>query len=416
MARRLLLLCVAAAALLVNSLHVAQAAEPTSLTATAEPDGVGIAVTGTLTSNGEPVAEATIDVALDSTPSTSTTTDDGGAFRATVEVGDATVPHTLQVSFIGTADLNPATTEVEFTPPVTRQATTLSVSVADDTLYPGELITITGSLEAAGAGVANGEINVFLRGQEQGESLTFTGDNGRFTTYAEVPVDMSAGEAALRVAHPGNRNTLPSERSITLTIQQSAPEPTGDAETPAEDPTQAETTPATDDTTAAPATTEAAASPEATATDDATVANINAEPNLFSWFWVGAVVAGGCAALVTIALLMRRAATREEKRERAQGIEPLYLLGDEDDEGYEPEEHGWVTEEFFLDLDDDAASQPTDAVAHTPDASPGQTTQPIPAPTPARPAAPPEPAPEIYRTTEEPLEQPKPRRSWSGEE
>src|SRR5690606_17483468 len=101
--------------------------------------------------------------------------DNGGAFRVNVQVLDATVPHTLQVSFVGTADLNPTSVEVEFTPPVTRQATTLTASVADDTLYPGELLVITGSLEAAGAGVPGGEINVFLRGQEQGESLTFTG-------------------------------------------------------------------------------------------------------------------------------------------------------------------------------------------------------------------------------------------------
>lgn len=402
-ARRLLLLCTAAAALLTSLVGPALAAEPTLLTASAQAEGAGIAIAGTLTSNGEPVADATIEIAVDSTPATSTTTDGAGSFKTTASA-DATAAHTLQVSFTGDGDLSPNTIEVTFTPaPVqTKAATTLSVSVADASLYPGELLVISGALEAAGSPVANGEINVFIKGQEQGESLAYTDEDGRFSTYAEVPADLPAGETALRVVHPGNRRNLPSEKTISLAIQQADPEPTGEPATPSAEPTPADPT----TTAAAGTTTEAASSavPMATgdaATEEAEPAEVAARTSPVSWFWVGAVVAGGCAVLVAIALLMRRAATQEERRERAEGVEPLYLLADDEDDSYLPEAHGWVTEEFLLDED-------------FPDEDPRETTPTFPAPSVSDgPVA--ERQPDIYRDAEEPVEHPKPRRSWSGE-
>lgn len=437
-ARRFLLACVAAAAFMSGLIGTASAAEPTALTGSASAQQGGLSVVGTLTSNGAPVPNATVDVAVDSTPAVSATTDAGGAFTADVPVSDLTVAHTVQLSFVGTADLTASSFEVAFTPAPadTRVATTVSASVPDPTLYPGELITITGSLEGAGSPVANGKIQAYVAGEEQAESLTFTDDNGGFTTYAEVPADTPPGEAALRVAHPGGSTTLPSEQSITLTIQQEDPKPTGDAETPSPEPTptEAETTPASQPPTEAEATPSPTSSAQTTEPTEA-------EASPFSWFWIGALVAGGSAALVTIALLMRRAATREEKRERAEGIEPLYLLADEADADYEPEDHGWVTEEFFLDEDVNEvllehpgdAREPRDtgdapgtgdgasgaAAGHPADPNhdepAGETTQPFPAPvSPARHSE--EPTPELYRTDEAPPEQPKPRRSWSGEE
>lgn len=377
MARRFLLLCIAAAALLSTLAGPAAAAQPTSVTATASASGSGILVTGTLTSdNGKPVADATMDIAIDSVPTTSVTTDADGAFRANAPAADPTVAHVIQVGFAGGRGLEASSVRVGFTPtspgtstdpgsstvpgtstdPGTttapaRTATTLTATVADDTLYPGELLAITGSLEAAGSPVANGEVDVFLNGRELAESLSFTDADGRFSTYAEVPVDLQAGEATLRVAHPGSGRNLPSERGVALTIQQPDPEPTAE---PTESPTPTEAA----TTSAAEPTSQPAASAEPSATLEAEQADVASPRNPFNWFWVGAVVVGGCAVLVVIALLMRRAATREELREREQGVEPLYLLPDDDDDKYLPEAHGWVTEEFFPDEPQEPLEQP----------------------------------------------------------
>lgn len=399
--RRILLLCAAVASLLGGLLPPAVAAEPTTLTANTEASTDGIVVSGTLTSNGEPVGGATVDVAVESIPATSATTDETGTFLA-ITVANPSTPHTVQVSFAGTEQLHASSIRVEFVPVPVQAVTAVSAQVADDTLYPGELLAITGSLEANGDPVPNGEINVFVAGREQTESLAFTGTDGRFATYAEVPTDLSAGATSLRVIHPGTGRTQASESTITLTIQQPAPTPTGE-QTPAQDPTPAED----------PTTARAEASIQESAEADvepAVTAEAGAEEptnttNPFSWFWVGAVVVAGCAALVTIALLMRRAATREEKRERDLGIEPLYLLGDDVDADYRPEDHGWVTEEIPV-FEDDPKMAPD---------APGETTQSFPAPaSPIRPA--PEPGPSIYRDEEPAQHQPKPRRSWSGEE
>ena len=83
---------------------------------------------------------------------------------------------------------------------------------------------------------------------------------------------------------------------------------------------------------------------------------------------------------------------------------------------------GWVTEEFFLpdyDLPDEATPREPATEPHA--EHEGETTQPFPAPeAPIRQAPEPGPEadskPELYRSAEEPIEQPKPRRSWAGEE
>src|SRR5699024_10329207 len=118
-------------------------------------------------------------------------------------------------------------------------------------------------LEANGNPVPNGEINVFVAGREQIETLAYTGTDGRFSTYAEVPADLSAGEASLRVLHPGTGRTQASESNIGLTIQQPEPTPTGE-ETPAQETTPAQDPPTAEAEASAQESAEAEAEPTVT--------------------------------------------------------------------------------------------------------------------------------------------------------
>lgn len=430
LARRLALVWLAAIGIFLGAIAPMAAAEDTALTAYSQYADGELTVTGQLTAGGEPVKNASIAILIDDTPVAAERTNDNGGYEARFFVPSelATGQHSMEVRFEGRGQLTANTVRIALDfgqgaqpePPVPpgettdpgqpteasgstqepaapvepaedKVATTLAAQLDDTEPDPGSLLAIDGTLVSGGEPLSGGEIHVTLGGTEQNDSLAYSTADGSFSTFLEVPSDQAPGATEVRISFPGTGSYLASDAVVTITVAAPEPEPTAEP-------------------SASPQPTEASA--EATATATATVQDEDseaettpaAERSPWSWLWVGLVVVGGSALLVTIALLIRRGAGGRFRRDADADSEPLYLLGDEDDDNYIPEEHGW--EEFEVD-DAGTRAWSFDDV--------GEPTAPMPATNP--PATEAEPTLPIYRNgPAETVERPNPRRSWSGED
>ncbi|MCC2594231.1 hypothetical protein LKO27_12520 [Tessaracoccus sp. OS52] len=433
---RALVLCLAIVGQLAVASASAGAAEPTTVTAAAEPDGDLLVVSGQVTSRGKGVKNADVGIAVGAV-SSAARTDNDGLFITALPLPDPTLSHRIQVTFGGRGNLAPASVELvlpgtpadlspeavpmaaKAAPPPqaatagkpaataspepmadSRAASAIEATASRTSLEPGEVLTLTGSLTADGAPLPASEVQVWLGGQEHTDSLTFTGDDGSFSTFLEVPLEQSPGETEAVVRFPGGDSHLGSESTVTLTIEAPAPEPTAEPEPSV---SEAPTTQASAEvaTAVGEAGDEPADSDQVQEDSDAgTPADQPSAP--MAWFWLAAVVVGGSAILVTIALLMRRNTARGEQRDVEDGVGPLTFLDDDPDDLGDGD--GWddndPTEEFFTDqgdwdADDTATAGPAETVSGR-TASAGPTLS-------------------IYRDGPPPVEH-QPRRSWSGED
>ena len=134
---------------------------PTTITATASPRqqfiGHDVTVTGTLTADGTPVAEASVtlynaDDVIELVPVSTTTTDAAGDYQFTLT---DTVPghHTYVVRSPGTAAYEPSASAKMVITYDTIPAT-ITATAAPPQQFTGRDVTITGRLTAEGAGLA----------------------------------------------------------------------------------------------------------------------------------------------------------------------------------------------------------------------------------------------------------------------
>lgn len=171
---------------------------------------------------------------------------------------------TIRVKFAGDSQFDPSegTGEVEFKED---NSTRISAKVAGDTkVYPGDTITVDGSLVyATGDPIAGGTVTTAV-GEGEPENPVITNADGRFTTMAHIPQNAPPGPVSLVISFAGTSQLDASRTEIQLTVEKEPSKPTESEETPAAEPTQ-EASPAEEDTPEAPT---AAQQPQATPRND----------------------------------------------------------------------------------------------------------------------------------------------------
>lgn len=297
------------------------AAVPTQLQANAEVnDSRQVTVVGTLSSAAVGIGPAEVRVLLNATPLGSTTTSQQGVFHLSAALPDDIVggQHIITVSFNGDGEHDPSSAVLPLSldapqepattapPPDTRANAVPTLTVDPTEVDPGALLTLTGSVSLAGDPLASVAVRFSIGGTDSPDSLTYTGDDGRYSTFLEVPQDQAPGQTEVRVAVAEGRSHKAGSQTAALTIrvpdvetEEPTPTPSLDA-TPTPEPTP-------EDTDIAEATSSVTAPAEEESEDTTVVI----APSPWSWFLIALVTVGGSALLVTIALLMRRNANLE---------------------------------------------------------------------------------------------------------
>ena len=339
----------------------ATAAYRTSLDAAASASPGRLSVEGGLASGNKGVPDATVSILLDGNEIASTTTDANGRFQSSSDVPSGTSGRTrVIVLFAGNEEYAPSQKSLYVklepkqdpspeptrttstprptptqgptdTPPPTQQpthtqqptesqtpsgttpptpptpptqdraATSLTLSVDPSGAYPGDVLTLTGTLSSTSGKVSGVPIHFLIAGAEQMDSLVTTNSGGHFTTFLEVPLDLKAGRVTVEVVYNGSSTLLGTSRTARVEIKQASAEgtPTPEATTAAPDPSP-------DPTTA----------PEETATEstlpvpeDTTPAT---PPANWGWFVVTVIATGGVALLTVVGLLLRRFTARTQ--------------------------------------------------------------------------------------------------------
>lgn len=410
-------------------LPTATALEPTKLDATAVVSGGGtqLSVSGRLVSGTTGVDSAAVDVQLAGARMGTAPTDREGNFQLTFAVPEESQGgvRALDVAFAGDERYAASRHSIEVTmtdapvepppaPEPVRTATSLSLLVTPEDPRPGELLTLTGALRVGDNGVEGSRIHFTLGGRASADSVTYTGGSGGFTTYLEVPVGQDPGRVEVRAIFDATRTLEAASRNVAITVRENLPEPSeqpADDEVAATAPTVTSITPTEPEPTPEQSTETPARAEDDSATDPGTTeATPPPAGGPLTGFLVALVVVGGSALLVTIVLVLRRV-TRSERL--APDDDASAFLITDGDLWADPDSDDWP--------DDDTHTDPEYALENEPVSGTHVDETPIPAPEQPRPEQPRASRaddgfiPGIHR--DEPVvEQPKPRRAWSGED
>ncbi len=171
-----------------------------------------ITIEGILTGEGNTLSGKTIILTVNGEEVGSTSTDGNGAYSFTYDVTSFD-SFTIMTTFDNEGDFNyqPATSE-EKTVNVNKRETTLTVEVDDSTtIYPGDIVTITGTLEDKD-GYIDGQVTIDIG--DFSDTITITG--GEFTYIYTVE---SAGSYEVKVTYGGDSIYDSTEDSTTFTVE-----------------------------------------------------------------------------------------------------------------------------------------------------------------------------------------------------
>ncbi|MHA6526021.1 transthyretin-like family protein [Tessaracoccus sp. G1721] len=338
---------VAALALIAAPAHAA----PSTLKAAFDYDGSEVRISGTLTSDGDPVKREKVVASLDGREMDSDKTDGDGEFSMSFDI-PSDLPagkHVVAVEFGGSRGADPASAQttitVGSTPPPTdggdnggddngggndnggsdtaapskpapdednepAQPTALTLTAeAPATAVNGSLVRILGRLTGpSGDGVGNAGITVSDAGGEVEESFTVTTSSGAYEALYAVPEAQPAGTLTLTLSFAGTSGLKPASAQVSIAVEHTVV-PTA---TPSPTPTATPTPSATLTPTASASPSAEAGTTPATPPEDLT--------GPVSWFLLTSVVVGGSALLATAFLVFRSTRGSRLLPEEAGGI------------------------------------------------------------------------------------------------
>ena len=333
---------VAALALIAAPAHAA----PSTLKAAFDFDGGEVRISGSLTSQGDPVKREQVVATLDGREMDSDRTDSDGEFGMSFDL-PADLPagkHVVAVEFGGSRGADPASAQTTISvgssdvppddgnngggndtggshPTATSapapgddeqpaQPTVLTLTAdAPGTAVNGSLVRILGRLTGpSGGGVGNAGITVSDAGGEVEESFTVTTSSGAYEALYAVPEAQPAGTLTLTLAFAGTSGLKPASAQVSIAVEHTVVPTATPSPTPTATPTPSATLTPTD--SASPSA-DAGTTP-ATPPDDLT--------GPVSWFLLTSVVVGGSALLATAFLVFRSTRGSSLLPEEAGGI------------------------------------------------------------------------------------------------
>ena len=345
---------VAAIALIAAPAHAA----PSTLKAVFDFDSSEVRISGTLTSDGDPVKREKVVASLDGREMDSDKTDGDGEFGMSFDI-PSSLPagkHVVSVDFGGSRGADPASAQTTITvnapnapvdddkadggggsdtaapskpapdeedKPAQPTALTLTAE-APGMAVNGSLVRILGRLTSpSGGGIGNAGITVSDAGGEVEESFTVTTSSGAYEALYAVPEAQPAGTLTVTLTFAGASGLKPASAQVSIAVEHTVV-PTA---TPSTAPTATPTPSAT-----LTATAPASASPSADAgTTPATPPEDLAGP--VSWFLLASVVVGGSALLATAFLVFRSVRGSQLLPEEAGGLAFLDDDADATDDG-----------------------------------------------------------------------------------
>jgi membrane protease YdiL (CAAX protease family)/5-hydroxyisourate hydrolase-like protein (transthyretin family) len=189
---------------------------PTTITAAATPRqqvvGHDVTITGQLTADGTPVAEASVtlynaDEVTEQVPLSTTATNAAGDYQFTL-TATASSQHTYAVRYLGTAAYEPSTS-AEMVITYVTIPTTITATASPRQQFVGRDVTITGQLTADGAPVTEASVTLYKTdGAEKADVAAATTDASG--TYEFTLTDTGSGQHTYVVHYPGTAAYEPS--------------------------------------------------------------------------------------------------------------------------------------------------------------------------------------------------------------
>ena len=301
-------LLLAVGVLSLPSVAQADPAHPTSLVITAVDSSGGLSTASgflTVLTTNDPVVGATITLTVNGGVVGSAITGADGSFALSF-ASPAPGSYVIKAKFDGDALSGPATTTFPFTIEQPKSDTTVAVTLDSDSVEPGSVIGVSGTLtNAAGGPVDMAQVNVTCS-WGGGASMAVTGADGTFETSVSLP-DSAGGPSSVTVTVTFDGDDVYNGNSgqAVVAVVAAPPETTAPAESePTAEATATSTKPS--------ATQTAVSTPSMVASLDPAFA---AEGGLLLSV-LGGVAAAGVIALIAIGIISNqrhRLATGEQR-------------------------------------------------------------------------------------------------------
>jgi hypothetical protein len=208
--------------------------QQTVLTITAAPKDGGLALSGTLTAGGQPVANADVNIALDAAPLGKTTTGGDGSYSASTKMPGAG-PHVVTAAFVGDKTYRPAAATQSFSvdPPAPATtappATVITAQLAPSPVAAGSVLAVTGNVSSAGVPVDASRVDI---SSDFGgiTALGVTDASGNFSANLSLPGTGQPSKLTVTVSFAGDNRFAAAKASfqaaVTAAIPSAAASPT----------------------------------------------------------------------------------------------------------------------------------------------------------------------------------------------
>ncbi len=194
--------------------------QQTTLTVAVDTTGSQLVVSGTLTFNKQPLAGATVDIALDAQPIGHLTTGGDGSYSGSTQMpGDG--PHVVTALYAGDTTYRGDTATQRFTlnaPATSAPATTvpppptvITAQLAPNPVAAGGVLAVTGNVSAGGVPVDSSRVDISC---DFGgvSALGVTDSGGNFTANLSLPTTGQPSKLTVTVSFAGD-NRFPAAKA-----------------------------------------------------------------------------------------------------------------------------------------------------------------------------------------------------------
>lgn len=187
--------------------------QQSTLTVVVDTTGSQLSVTGTLTFNKQPIAGATVDIALDAQPIGHLSTGSDGSYAGTTQM-PGFGPHVVTALFAGDQTyrgdsatqrftVNPPATSAPATTAPPPPPTVITAQLAPNPVAAGAVLAVTGNVSAGGVPVDSSRVDIFC---DFGgvSALGVTDSGGNFTANLSLPTTGQPSKLTVTVTFAGD--------------------------------------------------------------------------------------------------------------------------------------------------------------------------------------------------------------------
>lgn len=202
--------------------HADPAAGASRISLKVEGSGGSVNVSGQLVdSAGAGIGNAPIVFSVGSATYDPTNTDGSGNFAAVLQLpASSQNAGTVTVTYAGSGNVTGSSASAGYGDSQGGTGSTLQASANRSEVTPEDLVIVTGNLTSGSGGIQNAEIDFSFGGTDLPNSTVFTGSDGSFEAYVEIPADASSGQKDITVSFPGSGGFAATSQNVPVTVSE----------------------------------------------------------------------------------------------------------------------------------------------------------------------------------------------------